>query len=99
MLGIGLFLHKHFICHDSSPADARAKAVARAKAAAPPKIKRKALKQDATASSVPDHVTLEDQEQQLADAVMGQAWFTEDEVEALHQAEANPQALLDLLQQ
>lgn len=46
-----------------------------------------------------------DQEQQLADAVgLGQRegayeFYTEDEVELLHQAQANPQALFDLLKQ
>jgi hypothetical protein len=43
-----------------------------------------------------------EQERQLADAVLGMGdasyeWFAEDEVEALQQAQANPQALLSLL--
>jgi hypothetical protein len=44
-----------------------------------------------------------DQERQLADAVLGMGdasyeWFAEDEVEALQQAQVNPEALLSLLQ-
>jgi len=42
-------------------------------------------------------------QEQLAEAVLGRdkmyEWFTEDEVEALHQAQANPDAFLSLIQQ
>ena len=102
MIGIGLFIHKHFLAENKdNPADWRAKAAARCR---PPKIKRRACSSgDIINAHAEDPVASEDHEQELASAVLGKAgayeFLTEDEVEALQQADGNPAALLNLLQQ
>jgi hypothetical protein len=104
VVGVGLFLHKHFIGDGSAdPADARVKAVARCRQA--PKLQRRVRRKPSPAiDSSQQQKSIETQEQELADAVLGNdtvyEWFNEDEVEALQQAQAqsNPEALLDLLQ-
>lgn len=110
VVGIGLFLHKHFIADvgSTNPADARFKAVARCKHA--PKGQRRVRRRpspitEATNQTDTLEQQLQQQERELTDAVLGNdtvyEWFNEDEVEALQQAQAqsNPQALLDLLHQ
>lgn len=110
VLGIGLFLHKHFIADVSStnPADARFKAVARCRNA--PKGQRRVRRRpspivEANIQTDTIEEQLQQQERELTDAVLGNdtvyEWFNEDEVEALQQAQAqaNPQALLGLLHQ
>jgi hypothetical protein len=105
VVGVGLFLHKHFIGDGSAdPADARVKAVARCRQV--PKLQRRVRRKPSSAAgSIQQQQSIDTQDQQLADAVLGNdtvyEWFNEDEVEALQQAEAqsNPEVLLDLLQQ
>jgi hypothetical protein len=99
MIGFGLFLHKHFLSCDTHPSDARVKAVARRGTV--PKIHRRKQKQLANAQAEEQQ---EDERLDLLDVVglgsdTNYEYFTEDEVEQLQQAQANPQALLDLLQQ
>lgn len=66
----------------------------------PPKLKRIASKAAHQPHQEQDAAVDADQEQ-LDAAGLGHdrlmEWFTEDEVEALHQAQANPAALMSLL--
>jgi hypothetical protein len=102
LVGLGLFLHQYFVKDGSSSCDARVKAAARCSRT--PRLQRRIRRQpspDVDASEQHDFDPAE-QERQLADAVLGMGdasyeWFAEDEVEAIQQAQANPQALLSLL--
>lgn len=98
---------KQFVCETHNPADAKVRAKARIAA---PKLKRRAVGTTAASAAgncdgsqeVAGSAAADDRDH-LADAVLGRSGgyelFTEDEVEALQQAEANPAALLSLLQQ
>lgn len=119
-LGLGLFLHKHFLSAALSPLDARTKAAARCRRSSSRPLSKRS-KATATSRSrqgnKQQHASPQHQQQQqhqhqtdsvgeqLDAAGLGRPdvleWFTEDEVEALQQAQAhsNPQALLNMLQE
>jgi hypothetical protein len=95
-LGFALFVHRHFISFSGqSTTPARLRPGARSR---PPKLKRKAKQpeqaepQDAAVDADAERL---DASGLAHDRLM--EWFTEDEVEALHQAQANPAALMSLL--
>lgn len=101
VVGLGLFLHKHFLADDgsSNPCNAMQKARCR------PKIQRRVRRSRSPARASQSVCIPEDQERQLADAVLGNdaVWevYGEEEVDLLHHsaAQANPAVMLDLLQQ
>jgi hypothetical protein len=100
VVGLGLFLHKHFLSDDASsnPCHAMQKAHNR------PKIQRRVRRGRSPVVSRQVECVPEDQERQLADAVLGNdavwEYFNEDEVDLLGEAaQANPAVMLDLLQQ
>lgn len=100
-LGIAVFVHRHFIKY-CSPETAGAKAKARLKSR-PPKLRRvlQKTKSDEDMQVSPTDAVEAAEQERLAAAGLSSdklmEWFTEDELEALQQAQANPAALLTLL--
>jgi hypothetical protein len=95
-LGLAVFVHKHFIAFGGqSSIPARLRPGARSR---PPKLKRKAKQQEQAESQ---HAAVDVDAERLDASGLAHdrlmEWFTEDEVEALHQAQANPAALMSLL--
>lgn len=100
-VGLAVFVHKHFISYQGQgSAAARAKASSRPR---PPKLRRASKKaKSAKDRSKRDADCVADAEQDQLDAVGLSSdklmeWFTEDEVEALQQAQAHPAAFMSLL--
>jgi hypothetical protein len=99
-IALALFIHKYFLSSNTcSNQTVRGKAGANRPTR---KIKRSKAHKRPQQADVTVAVQVDAQEQ-LAEAVLGRdkmyEWFTEDEVEALHQAQANPDAFLSLIQQ
>lgn len=90
--------------HQPRRGSGRPRTVAKRTAGAAARAKQPAVAPDACdAPAEQQQAPQPDQEAALADAVLGRdqllEWFTEDEVEALQQAQANPQSFLALMQQ
>jgi hypothetical protein len=95
-LGLALFVHKHFLsCNGQHNSPARLRPGAKSR---PPKLKRKQKQQE---QAGPQDAAVDEEAERLDASGLAHdrlmEWFTEDEVEALHQAQANPAALISLL--
>lgn len=95
-LGLALFVHRHFLsCNGQHSTPARLRPGAKSR---PPKLKRKVKQQE---QAEPQDAAVDADAERLDASGMAHdrhmEWFTEDEVEALHQAQANPAALMSLL--
>ncbi|KAF6258469.1 WD40-repeat-containing domain protein [Scenedesmus sp. NREL 46B-D3] len=93
--GLALFVHRHFLSSNRQlGTPARLRPGARSK---PPKLKRRPKQQQAE----PQEAAVDADAERLDASGLAHdrllEWFTEDEVEALHQAQANPAALMSLL--